>query len=124
MADRLKPDGEGQPPIEGAEDARVHRSDKRNSWRKGEEAYPGGGVNGPLKDDPDGYKTHYGESAYGGGQKRFGKQPVGPTSGADAQSRKAAPGDDPAIHDALKGRAGSRGIIPGAGADKGPPDEA
>ena len=143
--------GKTPPQPEGADDNRIHREDDRNHWSKGEEAYPGGGVNGPVQQDKHDYKTHYGETAYGGGQHRYDA----PATGEDAnqsphkdqtvfggqqgvfdaqdapQGARPAPGHklsrDEGPRDregapAREGKAGSRGIIPGAGADKGPPE--
>lgn len=143
MANKQKPDGNGQPDVEGADDARVHAGDDRNQWSKGEEDYPGGGVNGPVKRDRDDYHTHYGETAYGGGQKRYGDQEPhfdqtvhGGQQGVHAPDAEKDPGFfsgkghsdnqghevDSAVREHREGAAGSRGMIPGAGADKGPPD--
>lgn len=112
-----------QPPVEGVKDARRHAPDGRNAWRKGEEAYPGGGVNGPLQQDRADYASHYGEARY----TKAG--PIPPST-----SRPPTPHADQTVHGGQQGvlggaapsrsegHAGSRGSVPGAGADKGPSD--
>lgn len=98
MNDRLKPTSRDEQPVEGAKEERVQATRRR-----------GPGVNGPIEKDRHDYKTHYGETAYGGGQKRYGGQPP-----VEDQSQ----GDD----GRAEGKAGSKGTVPGAGADRGPPD--
>lgn len=86
-------------PVSGAKDERV-RDAKAGQRRSG--------VHGPVAKDRAGYQTHYGETAYGGGQKRYsGQSPV----------EDLSKGDD----GRAEGRAGSRATVPGAGADHGPP---
>lgn len=110
MNDKLKPGKHDEQPVSGAKDERVHAGDARNRWQKGQSAYPGGGVNGPVEEDKRGYKTHYGETTYGGGQKRYDGQPP---------VEDLSKGDDVRP----EGKAGSKATLPGAGADHGPPDQ-
>lgn len=98
MNDRSKPTTTDEQPVAGAKEERVEPTRKR-----------GPGVDGPIEKDRSDYKTHYGETAYGGGQKRYGGQP---------------PVEDQCQGDIgrAEGKAGSKATLPGAGADRGPPD--
>ena len=86
--------------ITGARNERVREPKRRRH---------AGGVHGPVKDNDADYKTHYGETAYGGGQKRYGGQ---------APVQDLSKGDD----GRAEGKAGSKATLPGAGADRGPPE--
>lgn len=98
MNEKLKPAGHETQPISGKIDERVRSNPPK-----------GRGVDGPVEKDLQGYKTHYGETAYGGGQKRYGGQ---------APVEDVGRGDDARA----EGKAGSKATTPGAGADHGPPD--
>ena len=100
MNDKLKPSGRDEQPVDGARDERVRpaKAAKQND----------SGVTGPVEEDHADYKTHYGETAYGGGQKRYGGQPP---------VEDLSEGDE----DRPEGKAGSKATLPGAGADRGPP---
>jgi hypothetical protein len=106
MSDETKPSDLDQQPVSGVKDERAaHKQTRKDAT--------GGGVNGPVEKDRLGYKTHYGETAYGGGQTRYDGQP--PVSEAETGSRRNTP--------RREGKAGSKATMPGAGADHGPPDE-
>lgn len=113
MSDETKSPSQDQQPVSGAKDERVHAGDARNKWKGGKSAYPGGGVNGPVEKDRQDYKTHYGETAYGGGQGRYGGQPA-------VTDEEIATNEDRSIVDRPEGKAGSKATLPGAGADEGP----
>lgn len=100
MNDKLKSSDRDAQPIKGAQDERVQ--DPMVAERSAD------GVTGPVKKDRADYKTHYGETAYGGGQKRYGGQPP---------VEDLSKGDN----GRAEGKAGSKATVPGAGADHGPP---
>lgn len=106
MSDETKPSDLDQQPVSGVKDERIASAQTRKGGADS-------GVNGPVEKDRHGYKTHYGETAYGGGQTRYDGQP--PISKADTGSRRDIP--------RREGKAGSKATMPGAGADQGPPDE-
>lgn len=110
MNDKLKPSGTNEQPVSGFRDdrAEAHRASAPPRDK------PDIGTDGPIGKDAQGYRTHYGETAYGGGQKRYGDQP--PVTKAEA----GVPRDGDAGR--AEGKAGSKATLPGAGADKGPPD--
>ncbi len=110
MNDKRKSTDRHEQPVTDVSDERVQAGDARNRWRGGKNAYPGGGMAGPVERNKADYKTHYGEDSYGGGQKHY----EGPV-----------PVDDVNAHDDNRpeGKAGSKATVPGAGADRGPPDK-
>ena len=111
MTDKLKPSGQGEQLVAGAKDERAE-ADRAFTARRDA---PDSGASGPIGKDLQGYRTHYGETAYGGGQKRYGGQ--APVKAAEVRLN---PGRD---QKRPEGKAGSKATLPGAGADDGPPDE-
>lgn len=98
MNEKLKPAGHDTQPISGKIDERVRALSPK-----------GRGVDGPVAKGQQGYKTHYGETAYGGGQKHYGGQAPVEDVGRGDEGRP-------------EGKAGSKATTPGAGADHFPPD--
>lgn len=109
----------GRQPVSCVEDDRVRPSEGLAGC---DNVRPQDGVDGPITADREGYRTYYGETAYAGGQYRAGGKPRDGQSvhGGQQGSHGRGPDHDPAIDDPRRGLAGSRGVIPGAGADKGP----
>lgn len=107
MNDKRTSSGRDEQPVAGAQDER-NRPDGAREARTPEAR------GGPMAKDRAGYRTHFGETAYGGGQSRYAGQSPVPKSeaGGPPQGDKGRP----------EGRAGSKATLPGAGADKGPPD--
>lgn len=92
-------------PVSGAVNERVETGTQRPARS---------GIDGPIEKDRKDYKTHYGETAYGGGQKRYGGQP--PVEEQHSVSERPRDAGRP------EGKAGSKATRPGAGADHGPPE--
>lgn len=108
MGNTVKPDHQGQPEITGVEDQR--RATTLDN---------GDGINGPLGKDQADNATLYGETAYGGGQQRnrppkTDRTVHGGQQGVQHREQKDGPHDE-------EGHACTKATLPGAGADKGPP---